>query len=71
MSVNTPFGYSLFFGGRYYGLGNVGMGFDFGEQFTRSLSLLDWRRWVGSKFVLRRGNFGRGAVLWSKTSVGH
>ncbi len=30
LSANTPFGYSFFFGGRYYGLGNVGMGLTLG-----------------------------------------
>jgi hypothetical protein len=45
MSVNTPFGYSLFFGGRYYGLGNVGMGLTLGAIYALALAL-DWRRWM-------------------------
>jgi hypothetical protein len=47
MSVNTPFGYSLFFGGRYYGLGNVGMGLTLGAIYALALAL-DWRRWVAA-----------------------
>jgi len=45
LSVNTPFGYSLFFGGRYYGLGNVGIGLTLGAIYALTLAL-DWRRWV-------------------------
>jgi hypothetical protein len=45
MSVNTPFGYSLFFGGRYYGLGNVGMGLTLGAIYALALAL-GWRNWV-------------------------
>ena len=45
LSVNTPLGYSLFFGGRYYGLGNVGMGLTLGAIYALALAL-DWQRWV-------------------------
>jgi len=44
LSVNTPFGYSLFFGGRYYGLGNVGMGLTLGAIYALALTL-NWQRW--------------------------
>jgi len=45
LSVNTPFGYSLFFGGRYYGLGNVGMGLTLGAIYGLALAL-NWQRWM-------------------------
>jgi hypothetical protein len=42
-SLNTPFGYSSFFGGRYYGLGNVGMGIALGSLFAIGLAM-GWGR---------------------------
>ncbi len=45
LSVNTPFGYSLFFGGRYYGLGNVGMGLTLGAIYALAFAL-NWQRWA-------------------------
>jgi len=52
LSVNTPFGYSLFFGGRYYGLGNVVMGLTLGAIYALALAL-NWQRWAmaGSCFA--------------------
>ncbi len=49
-SPNAPFGYSFFFGGRYYGLGNVGMGLTLGAFLAMGL----WepsRRWVAALLV--------------------
>ncbi len=43
LSLNTPLGYSSFFGGRYYGLGNVGMGITLGALFAASLAM-GWGR---------------------------
>lgn len=43
LSLNTPLGYSSFFGGRYYGLGNVGMGITLGALFAASLAM-GWER---------------------------
>ena len=45
LSVNTPLGYSLFFGGRYYGLGNVVMGLTLGAIYALALAL-NWQRWA-------------------------
>lgn len=39
LSLNAPFGYSTFFGGRYYGLGNVGMGLTLGALVAAGLFL--------------------------------
>lgn len=44
-SVNTPFGYSLFFGGRYYGIGNVGMGLTLGALYAVAIAAR-WRQWI-------------------------
>ncbi len=38
LSANTPFGYSFFFGGRYYGLGNVAMGLTLGVLLSAGLA---------------------------------
>ncbi|MCS7191908.1 MAG: hypothetical protein NZ937_02850 [Armatimonadetes bacterium] len=52
LSVDSPFGYSTFFGGRYYGQGNVSMGLTLGAIFALSIAL-NWQRWAtaGSIFV--------------------
>ena len=49
LSINTPFGYSLFFGGRYYGLGNVVMGLTLGAIYALALAL-NWQRWATAGF---------------------
>ncbi|MFN4179527.1 MAG: hypothetical protein ACK4I8_04390 [Armatimonadota bacterium] len=45
LSVDSPFGYSTFFGGRYYGQGNVGMGLTLGAIFALTITL-NWQRWL-------------------------
>ncbi|MFN3421095.1 MAG: hypothetical protein ACK40X_05150 [Armatimonadota bacterium] len=45
LSVDSPFGYSSFFGGRYYGQGNVGMGLTLGAIFALTVAL-KWQRWL-------------------------
>ncbi|MCX7968043.1 MAG: hypothetical protein N3B10_06065 [Armatimonadetes bacterium] len=45
LSVDSPFGYSTFFGGRYYGQGNVGMGLTLGAIFALAIAL-NWERWL-------------------------
>ncbi|MCS7263653.1 MAG: hypothetical protein NZ805_02335 [Armatimonadetes bacterium] len=52
LSVDSPFGYSTFFGGRYYGQGNVSMGLTLGAIFTLSIAF-NLQRWAtaGSIFV--------------------
>ncbi|GBD00064.1 hypothetical protein HRbin17_02598 [bacterium HR17] len=47
LSTNTPLGYSTFFGGRYYGLGNVGMGLMLGAVFALALTG-HWQRWAAA-----------------------
>ncbi len=45
LSVDSPFGYSTFFGGRYYGQGNVGMGLTLGAIFALAIAL-NWQQWL-------------------------
>lgn len=50
LSVDSPFGYSTFFGGRYYGQGNVGMGLTLGAIFALAI-VLNWHRWLTAASV--------------------
>lgn len=45
LSIDSPFGYSSFFGGRYYGQGNVGMGLTLGAIFALTIAL-SWQQWL-------------------------
>ncbi|MCX7642613.1 MAG: hypothetical protein N2116_02225 [Armatimonadetes bacterium] len=45
LSVDSPFGYSSFFGGRYYGQGNVAMGLTLGSIFALAIAL-NWQKWL-------------------------
>ncbi|MER3500485.1 MAG: hypothetical protein C4295_03235 [Candidatus Fervidibacterota bacterium] len=56
LSTNTPFGYSTFFGGRYYGLGNVGMGLTLGALVTAGM--FDEKWWWQTALLA-----GLGAIL--------
>ncbi len=62
LSVDSPFGYSTFFGGRYYGQGNVGMGLTLGAIFAITIAL-NWQRWATaiSTFI---GAILVGAPFW-------
>ncbi len=61
LSLNTPFGYSSFYGGRYYGLGNVGMGLALGASFGLGLALE--RRWLAA-LLCAFGTVLVGAPFW-------
>jgi len=49
LSVDSPFGYSTFFGGRYYGQGNVGMGLTLGAILALAIAL-NCKQWLAGVF---------------------
>lgn len=67
LSLNAPFGYSTFFGGRYYGLGNVGMGLTLGALVAAGL-LLNHRGLTVMLSIL--GAVLSGAPFWGANAGG-